>query len=110
MSQAFGCPHFKLIHFLCALESKESCSGIFLLRQNFYHQRLDTSSVCSRTAQACIVCHFPVASATPALEGWKGLRNTAREKGIPEAARRVVTSQRVCSALQAGFEGGGKSC
>lgn len=29
---------------------KEPCSGIFFLRQNFYHQSVDTSSVCSRNS------------------------------------------------------------
>lgn len=63
--QAFGCLHFKMIHF-CVLwqADKEHCSGIFFFRQSFYLQSVDTSSVCSRNstdlyafAISCCFCY-----------------------------------------------------
>lgn len=78
-----GCLRIKLIC-VCVLwkADKNPWSEIFFLRQNFYFQSMDTGSVFQKQHRLVLLCHVPAALATSALERYKGLRNTAKEKGI----------------------------
>lgn len=102
MCQAFWCLHFKSIHFLCVLEKRQKSLqwNIFLEAKFLPPECGHRLSVFQKQHRLVFLCHFPAAFATSASERYKGLRNTAKEKGIPEATRRVVTSECVCSVLQ----------
>lgn len=88
-------PTFQGNPFLCALESRQRALqwNIFLKAEFLPPEHGHKLSVFQKQHRLVFLCRFPAAFATSALERCKGLRNTAKEKGIPEATRRVVTSE-----------------